>query len=67
MILLEFCWRISSKEWKLHQSWQGWPVEAGSVSDIIEITKDDNDDDDILRDTVNEFIAECQGCWADFR
>lgn len=37
-------------------------MEAGSVSDIIEITKDDNDDDDILRDTVNEFIAECQGC-----
>lgn len=39
-------------------------MEAGSVSDIIEITKDDDDDDDddILRDTVNEFIAECQGC-----
>ena len=39
-------------------------MEAGSVSDVIEITKDDNDDDDddILRDAVNEFIAECQGC-----
>ena len=36
-------------------------MEAGSVSDIVEIG------DDILHDTVNEFIEECQECSTDFR